>query len=229
MTVEEGKSRLTEIQFRRLRDIPMVLSSGLIPSDKGYAGKILEELIGLSPKRGNDFVDGELKTCNFTKAALPKENVYVTQVRPIIDDLLCAQPFEESSLFEKIKNVLIVPVYRPTKSPFDWMYFHPLQLSYHDCSQRDIYNAIKADYNSICSHLSVIVDNARYLEKTFNGKYLQLRNKDYRPYKAIFSEYHQAHISDRDFAFWLQKALLVELKRRQGHGVKWTTQYNDID
>jgi len=223
MTLEDARERLKPIQLKWLREIPALAASPLLSSDKGYAGKFLEELLGLTPgRRGLDFSNGELKTTNFKKDDKPKECVYVHQIRPVIDALVTGQKFEQSKLFCMTKNMLIVPVYRATPAPANWMFFHPLHLSLASPEQRDLKIALESDFYSLCARMKSMLDRGHNLSSKLAGKYLEIRNKDYKPYKPIYSSVYGRNVSDRDFAFWLQKNLLVELKHRQGHGVAWS-------
>ena len=73
-----------------------------------------------------DFEDGELKTNKCDETSNPKETIFITQVSSMIDDLLQNKPFEETSLFEKIDNILYVPVCK-VGVPAEWSFFreHP--------------------------------------------------------------------------------------------------------
>jgi DNA mismatch repair protein MutH len=224
MTLEEAKERLEGYQLRWLSDIPELAGCKVNLRDKGIAGKLLEQLLGLPPgKRGRDFSNGELKTTEFTKEDRPKQTVYVHQLRPVIDDLLRGQEFEDSQLFSLIRNVLIVPVYRRVKdAPSTWMFFHPLHMCLDDPAQADLREALARDFWLLRETIEILLDGGSILYSKLDQRYLEVRNKDGSKYRPIYSAVHGRYVSERDFAFWLKKDLLLELKRRQGHGVTWT-------
>ena len=60
--------------------------------------------------------NGELKTNKCDAFGNPKETVFITQISGIIDELIEERPFENTHLYEKIKNIYVgietqVPVY----------------------------------------------------------------------------------------------------------------------
>ncbi|MFY9483420.1 MAG: hypothetical protein WBJ01_04035 [Tissierellaceae bacterium] len=78
---------------------------------KGRTGQIIESLLGLDSTNGNlDFVDGELKTNKCDSSGNLLETMFITQISSRIDELLEKKDFYETLLYEKIRNLLYVPI-----------------------------------------------------------------------------------------------------------------------
>src|SRR5579883_3257354 len=115
LTLEEAHQLL-----RPLVGVPLKELVDDMPLDailnKGKFGSLLEDRIGLNPFSGStDFLDGELKN-NMTQAeGKPKETIFICQIGHLLDEpggLLTPRPmpFVETYLYNKIRNMLIVPV-----------------------------------------------------------------------------------------------------------------------
>ena len=79
--------------------------------NKGRSGQLLEKALGLANTNVNrDFEDGELKTNKCDASGKPLETIAITQISSHIEDLINAVPFENTWLYEKISNMLYIPV-----------------------------------------------------------------------------------------------------------------------
>ena len=73
---------------------------------------------------------------------------------------------------------------------------------------------IANDYWKISDGLNshVISSHDGFIHTT-NGKYIQVRSKDSKPYSPIFSKKHGRHISNKNHAFYFRKSLMKELQQ----------------
>lgn len=176
-----------------------------LTTNKGHAGQLLERYIGL--RLGNhliDFEDGELKTNKTAPNGDPMETIAVTQISGIIDDLLddpyCA--FELSPVCKKLDNLLVVPVVKNGDCA-DW---YLLDVYHIDLScNSGLKMQFAADYGIICSDIRQKVSTGLNISTT-NGKYLQIRSKDSKPYRPVFSRLFGRNVSNKNYAFYIQKA-----------------------
>lgn len=111
MKLAEANARLNElsnIPFGELFSEEQI--TGIV-RNKGKTGQLLELALGMElSSRNLDFEDGELKTNKCDRSGKPKETVFITQILSVIDDLINEKSFEETHLYEKIDNILYVPV-----------------------------------------------------------------------------------------------------------------------
>lgn len=95
----------------------------MIIVNKGKTGQLLELALGMHLSSTNlDFEDGELKTNKCDAYGNPKETVFITQISSVIDELINQRPFEDTHLYEKISNILYVPVCKDG-DPRTWMFY----------------------------------------------------------------------------------------------------------
>ena len=105
---QEKINKLANIPFNELFS-ENELSNIII--NKGKTGQLLELALGMNLTNSNlDFEDGELKTNKCDKTGKPLETVFITQINSVIDQLLEKVEFEKTHLYEKIDNLLYVPV-----------------------------------------------------------------------------------------------------------------------
>jgi DNA mismatch repair protein MutH len=181
-----------------------------LTTNKGHAGQLLERYVGL--ELGNhlkDFEDGELKTNKTSADGDPLETIAVTQIKGIIDDLLAdpACSFERSPLCEKLNNLLVVPVVKNGPSE-EWYLLDVYQIDLSKNS--DLRRRFAHDYRKICSGMRESIETIGRL-RTTNGHYLQIRTKDSKPYKPIFSEIYSKYVSTKNYAFYLQKCFMRDV------------------
>ena len=107
-------------------DFPMIIRN------KGKTGQLLEMALGKKLDNCNlDFEDGELKSNKCDAHGRPLETVFITQIASVIDELLEERPFEETHLYEKISNILYVPVCKEG-DPHDWMFLDAIHIDLSD-------------------------------------------------------------------------------------------------
>ena len=211
MKLSEGN-----IHFNSIANIPFSAlfseeSMSDIIRNKGKGGQLLELAIGLANTNTNrDFDDGELKTNKCNSDGKPMETMAITQISSHIDELLANKPFEETWLYQKIVNMLYVPVCKEGK-PQDWFFFPSIHVQLNTDKFKDIAAQLKEDYNYICSELKKAVESDSELH-TINGKYLQIRTKDSAPYHPIITKTYNKVISDKNRAFYFQKSFMNDIK-----------------
>lgn len=181
-----------------------------LTTNKGHAGQLIEKFIGL--RLGNtltDFADGELKTNKTRADGQPLETIAVTQICKIIDDLLAdpPRPFEESSVATKLNNLLVVPVVKAGKC-CDWYLLDVYHIDLN--SKSALREQFKADYLSICRELRGKVASGGRVGTT-NGRYLQVRSKDSKPYRPIYSKLFKRDVSTKNHAFYLQTCFVKDV------------------
>ena len=183
--------------------------------NKGKSGQLLEQIL-LKLKLTSDlldFTDGELKSVEWRiKDFSPDQTMAITMVNTHIDDFLSDISFEESYLYQKIRNFILLPTIKKSKSgtankllPENWYFSHP----YHVCADmpqyKEFYDQLKKDYYTIRSKIIKTLDNGGYLETT-NGKYLQIRTKGSGKNTICFSSIYNRNInkSGAAYCFYLQ-------------------------
>ena len=181
-------------------------------NNKGIVGQIIEDVLGL-PHTSTllDFDDGELKTnkCNHVS---PVETIAVTQISTGIDDLLDNVPFEDSRVFNKIRNMLLVPMDKASNDVRQWKILACFVVSYDDPTYQRLFEQIKRDYISICNEVRQrLMPPSNGMLHTESGIYLQIRTKDSKPYTPIYSTTLDRDVSNKQYAFYFRKTLMKEL------------------
>ena len=189
--------------------------------NKGKSGHLLEHtLIGLDLTSDLlDFTNGELKTVIWREYGFtPDDTMAITMVNTDIDDFLSDMPYEESHLYKKIKNFILVPVVKKQKSgknwpAENWYYGTPYHVSINMPQYKDFYDQLKRDYYSIKEQIINILNNNGFLETT-NGKYLQIRTKGSGKDTVCFSKIYNRNInsSGAAYAFYLKLDGLKKIK-----------------
>lgn len=182
-----------------------------LSTNKGHVGQLLEIYIGLKNGSHNiDFVDGELKTNKTSRDGVPLETIAVTQISGKIDQMLADPPstFEGSRLCEKLDNLLIVPVVKEGNDSGSWYLLEAFNINLAQNSS--LKNQLKDDYKHICSTIRQLVVSGEDIHTT-NGKYLQIRSKDSKPYRPIYSSEFERNVSNKNHAFYLQKTFMKDL------------------
>ena len=90
--------------------------------NKGGVGQFIEKLIGLENTNAlTDFSDGELKTNKADADGAPLETMFISQISSNFDQLISDQiSFEDSWIYQKIKNLLYVPICKVDNNPDQW-------------------------------------------------------------------------------------------------------------
>ena len=124
-----------------------------IIKNKGKTGQLLELALGKKLDSFNiDFEDGELKSNKCDATGKPLETVFITQIASVIDELLQKKKFEETHLYEKINNMLYVPVCK-VGNPRTWMFLDAIHIDLTDKRFSSLLDIWREDYYSICEQL----------------------------------------------------------------------------
>ena len=139
------------------------------------------------------------------------ETVFITQIASVIDELLQKKKFEETHLYEKINNMLYVPVCKEG-NPRSWMFLDAVHIDLTDKRFSSLLDIWRDDYYSICDQLIYQVENdPKGQIHTVNGRHMQIRTKDSRPYHKIFSKKYNQVISDKNRAFYFKRDFVFDL------------------
>jgi DNA mismatch repair protein MutH len=184
--------------------------------NKGGVGQLLLQYLNLPlDSKLKDFEDGELKTNKTDKNGKSKETIFITQISKIIDELVCDKPkiFKESNLYHKINNLLFIGICKDDDNFNKWFFTN----CYHISSKKDseIYAQLELDYYSICGQLveSIKKSKDKFIH-TANGKYIQIRSKDSKPYHPIYSKIFKKDISNKNHAFYFKKEFMEYVKSK---------------
>lgn len=208
MKLIEAQSRiekLANIPFKEYLS-PEQIQDAMMKINKGKTGQLLELTIGLNLSNTTlDFEDGELKTNKCDRYGKPLETMFITQTASIIDDLLSKRIFQDTKLYEKFKRLLYVPISKDG-SPADWMYLSPVQVDLSLPKYASLAEQLESDYYSICEQLNQqLSESDTATLHTANGKFIQIRTKDSKPYHPIYSNIYGREISDKNRAFYFKK------------------------
>ena len=185
-----------------------------IIKNKGKTGQLLELALGKKLDSFNiDFEDGELKSNKCDASGKPLETVFITQIASIIDELLQKKKFEETHLYEKINNMLYVPVCK-VGDPHTWMFLDAIHIDLTDKRFSSLLDIWREDYYSICEQLKNHIETQKdgYIH-TSNGTHIQVRSKDSKPYHPIYSNTYGRNISNKNHAFYFQKQFVYDVRK----------------
>lgn len=197
--------KLANIPFKEYLSSEQV-QDAIMKINKGKTGQLLELTIGLNLSNTTlDFEDGELKTNKCDRYGKPLETMFITQTASIIDDLLSMRTFQDTKLYEKIKRLLYVPISKDG-SPSEWMYLSPIQVDLSLPQYASLAKQLESDYYTICKQLKQqLSESDAATLHTANGKFIQIRTKDSKPYHPIYSNIYGREISDKNRAFYFKK------------------------
>ena len=219
MFLEEGKKALEDLKGKKFGEIFNECQLEGIVRAKGKSGQILELAIGLKNTSYTlDFEDGELKTNKCSATGKPLETMFITQINSMIDELLNGLKFEDSKLYKKISNLLYVPISKEG-NPEEWFILDVIHINLHDNEHKEILAQLEADYYSICNQLKVHIETSKDgFIHTSNGKFIQIRSKDSKPYRPIYSQVYGREVSNKNHAFYFKKEFMQEVREmaRQG-------------
>lgn len=217
MKLQEAADKLTKLAGIPFCDLFSKEQLQQIIVNKGKTGQLLELALGMKLSNLNlDFDDGELKTNKCDKTGKPLETVFITQICKVIDELVAEKPrpFEETHLFEKVNNILYVPVSK-TGSPLEWMFLPAIvNIDLNNPAFFSLRATWESDYYSICSQLKTSIETSRdgYIH-TANGQHIQVRSKDAKPYRPIHSSVYGRNVSNKNHAFYFQKAFVYDIQQ----------------
>lgn len=192
-------------------DFPMIIKN------KGKTGQLLEMALGKKLDSANlDFEDGELKSNKCDANGKPLETVFITQIASVIDELIEEKPFEQTHLYEKIHNMLYVPVCKEG-DPHNWMFLDAIHIDLTSLAFSSLLKIWEEDYYSICRQLKNHIEtSADGFIHTSNGTHIQVRSKDSKPYHPIYSNVYGREVSNKNHAFYFQKQFVYDVRKAYG-------------
>ena len=181
MRLEEANRRFNQLSGTRFKDLFSPSDMQMIIINKGKTGQLLELSLGMHLSSTNlDFEDGELKTNKCDASGNPRETVFITQIGSVIDELIEQRPFEETHLYEKISNILYVPVCKDG-SPENWIFLPSIHIDLRKPEFAGLREIWRNDYYSICKQLREHIEHSPDgFIHTSNGTHIQVRSKDAR-------------------------------------------------
>ncbi len=221
MRLEEAHRRLNDLSGIPFGELFSRNDMDTIILNKGKTGQLLELSLGMHLSSSNlDFEDGELKTNKCDAYGNPRETVFITQISSIIDELIEQKPFEYTHLYEKISNILYVPVCKDGR-PENWMFLPSIHIDLTRPQFSQLRNIWKGDYYSICEQLKAHIENGPDgFIHTSNGTHIQVRSKDARDssgnYHPIYSQIYRRYVSNKNHAFYFQKSFVYDIRRMNG-------------
>ena len=86
-------------------------------------------------------------------------------------------------------------------------------VKYFLCFRPSLFREFNIDYITICDQLKRHIETSedKFIH-TSNGKFIQIRSKDSKPYRAIFSKERGKYISNKNHAFYFKKDLTKYLE-----------------
>jgi len=214
MKLQEACEKFNSLAGIRFGELFSSSDMDMIIVNKGKTGQLLELALGMNLSSTNlDFEDGELKTNKCDASGNPKENVFITQISSVIDELIQQHLFEDTHLYEKISNILYVPVCKDG-DPRTWMFLPSINIDLSSSKFAELRSTWEADYYSICRQLKQHIETSAdgYIH-TSNGTHIQVRSKDSKPYHPIYSSTYGRYVSDKNHAFYFQKQFVYDIKR----------------
>lgn len=215
MTLEQAKEAIKPLIGVKFGDLFDDRQLNRIIIEKGKSGKLLEKAIGLTSSINTlDFDDGELKTNKCNKNGNPIETIFITMISSMIDDLINLNTcFYDSILYKKIKNFLYVPICKEG-DPKEWHIMSYIHVNLSNSYFSYLREFLKNDYENICRQLKNHIETSKDgFIHTSNGKYIQIRSKDSKPYHPIYSETYKRYVSNKNHAFYFKKPFVYEIKK----------------
>lgn len=209
MKLDEAKKSIDKLAGKKFGQVLTQEQMTGIIKNKGKSGQLLEITLGLNLSNTNlDFEDGELKTNKCDTTGKPLETMFITQISTMIDELLTDKDFYKSNLYKKINNLLYVPISK-VGVPSEWMFLPCVHVNLDDNKFHALKLQLEKDYYSICNqlneHIKTSIDSFIH---TSNGKYIQIRSKDSKPYHPIYSNIYTKEISNKNHAFYFKKEFM---------------------
>ena len=181
--------------------------------NKGGVGQFIEKLIGLNNTNAlTDFADGELKTNKADTDGAPLETMFISQISSNFDQLISDQiSFEDSWIYQKIKNLLYVPICKVGNDPDQWY----IQSAYHVQinEEGELFRQLADDFTQIKSKLLSDINSGNGYIHTSSGVFIQIRSKDSKPYHPIFSVQYDRDISNKNHAFYFKKEFMQKVRQ----------------
>ncbi|MEG0979826.1 MAG: MutH/Sau3AI family endonuclease [Oscillospiraceae bacterium] len=214
MKLAEAEVKLNNLKNVPFKELFSFVQIENIIINKGKTGQLLELALGMQLSNTNlDFEDGELKTNKCNRNGKPLETVFITQIASAIDDMLTEKPFEETHLYEKIDNILYVPVCK-VGNPEEWMFLESIHIDLRKPEFAPLREIWRDDYYSICRQLKQHIEHSTDgFIHTSNGTHIQVRSKDSKPYHPIFSSVYNREVSNKNHAFYFQKQFVYDIQK----------------
>ncbi len=222
MRLADACERFNRLAGTRFGDLFSPSDMDMIIINKGKTGQLLELALGMHLSSTNlDFDDGELKTNKCDAFGNPKETVFITQISSVIDELIQERPFEDTHLYEKISNILYVPVCKDG-SPQNWMFLPSIHIDLTKPQFAQLREIWRGDYYSICKQLRHHIETSPDgFIHTSNGQHIQVRSKDAKDsrglYHPIYSHTYGRYVSNKNHAFYFQKQFVYDIRRMAGY------------
>lgn len=212
MKLKEAQEKIIQLCNIPFSEIFNEADFETIKRNKGKTGQLLELALGKKLDSFNiDFEDGELKSNKCDQNGTPLETVFITQISSVIDELLEEKKFEETHLYEKISNILYVPVCK-VGDPHDWMFLDAIHIDLSDDRFSSLLAIWRDDYYSICKQLKAHIEkSADGFIHTSNGRHIQIRSKDSKPYHPIYSSTYGRYVSNKNHAFYFQRQFVFDI------------------
>lgn len=219
MKLEEANEKLNYLSGRPFKELFSSDQIDDIIVNKGRTGQLLELALGMGLSSSNlDFEDGELKTNKCDSLGRPLETVFITQILSVIDDLINKKPFEQTHLYEKIDNILYVPVCKEG-APGNWRFLPSIHIDLLKPQFASLRETWRQDYYSICNQLKRHIETSPDgFIHTSNGTHIQVRSKDSKPYTPIFSHMYNRFVSNKNHAFYFKKEFVYDIQSMNYRG-----------
>ncbi|WP_261063860.1 DNA mismatch repair protein MutH [Streptococcus mitis] len=217
MKLQEAERKLNLLVGVRFNELFTNEELQIIKINKGRTGQLLELSLDMRLSNSNrDFEDGELKTNKCDSLGNPLETIFITQISSMFDDLVTELSFEQTSLYTKIDNILYVPVAKEG-APEDWFFLPSIHVDLNMPEFEQLSSQLEEDYYTICSILREQIENGidRNIH-TANGKYIQVRSKDSKPYHPIYSNIYGRYVSNKNHAFYFKREFIYEIRKIVG-------------
>lgn len=219
MKISEGYAILSQIPSKPFKELFTIEQMQDIRRNKGKTGQLLETAIlhlGLS-NRHLDFDDGELKSNKVKSDGSPDETMFICQISKMFDSLMVENLDPCSTdIYDKIKNMIYVAVDKSSSSEDDWKIHHCKLIEESNARFHEFYEQCAKDILDIFSQVRKNLSNPNSMLHTTNGKYLQIRTKDTKPYHPIYSNIFSRNISDKNFAIYMTKNGIKALNGVEG-------------
>lgn len=214
MKLEEACTKLNAITGIPFGNLFSPEDMKTIILNKGKTGQLLELALGMHLSSKNlDFEDGELKTNKCDAKGNPRETVFITQISTMIDELLSARQFEKTRLYEKISNILYVPVCKDG-DPRTWMFLPCIHIDLKSPCFSALREIWCKDYYNICGQLKKHIETSPDGNiHTSSGRHIQVRSKDSMPYHPIYSRIYGKNVSNKNHAFYFKKEFVYDVRK----------------
>ena len=200
-TFDTAWQRLEALYPTPLREWLDAADLARVERDKGAVGRVLERALGVRPGGGEDFIDGELKSYHADPDGYARETICLMQVADV-DALLGCPPWDDAPLARRVRRLLLVGIDRSGPDPGAWQITSALRIDGERHAARS--GDLAASYRVVVGKLlDQLRDHGCF--RTVGDERLQLRVKDARPYRRLYSARLGAVVSDKQIGFYLTR------------------------